>query len=392
MNNNLCQHFGVCGGCTQLKTTYANQLKSKEKAIHSLFSKYDKTIIHPILPSPQELDYRHKIQLPFGRRKLGRKMLVTLGLHSKDNSFIVDQAECRIQDPGLTRAAQAVRQWARKENLSAYNEKSGSGILRHVVMRKSHATGEIIVAIVTNGDKLPGGKDVSKSLFTHLRSSLGKKSEFGKLVGIIQNVNSKNTHMVLGKDNHLLWGRPYILEKIGKFKFKVSITNFIQVNPYQTPSLYNIVLDHVDKGAKVIDAFAGMGTIGMWVSGQASQVICTEENPESFRTGLEAIRVNELKNVRFKKGRSEDVLPELLAQSNMDTLILDPPRIGLDDKTMDSILEHPVSKIIYVSCDPETLKRDMGRLKAKYNLTHLYPVDLFPQTDHLESVAILELR
>lgn len=357
-----------------------------------MFGKYDQTTIHPILPSPQELDYRHKIQLPFGRRKIGRKMMVTLGLHSLDNSFIVDQAECRIQDPGLTRAAQAVRQWARKENLSSYNDRSGSGILRHVVMRKSLSTGEIIVAIVTNGEKLPGGNQVSKSLFTHLRSALGKKSEYGKLVGLLQNINSKSTKMVLGKDTHVLWGRPYILEKIGKYKFKVSITNFIQVNPYQTPSLYNLVLDHVNKGAKVIDAFAGMGTIGIWISEQAGQVVCTEENPDSVRTGLEAIRVNGLKNIRFKKGRSEDVLPDLLSQGNMDILIVDPPRIGLESKTIEAIQAHPIPKIIYVSCDAETLKRDIGMLKGKFKLTHLHPVDLFPQTDHLELVAVLELK
>lgn len=389
---NLCQHFGICGGCTSLKTSYASQLKKKETTISNLFQGFRKTIIHPIIASPHEFDYRFKIQLPFGRRSTGHKTMVTVGLHSIDNSFIVDQAECKIQDPGLTRAAQAVRLWARKEKLSPYNEKSQHGLLRHVLMRKSLATGEIIVGIVTSELDMPRKKDVSKSLFAHLRDALGKNSSYGKLVGIVQNVNSRKTNMVLGKESILLWGRPYILEKIGPYKFKVNLQTFIQVNPYQTPSLYNTILDYVPQGSKVIDAFAGMGTIGIWVSKQAKSVICTEENADSFRSGLEALRVNKINNVKFKKGRADQVLPELLHKDNPDILILDPPRIGVDERTIEGIQEAPPPRIIYVSCDPETLKRDCTILSKNYYLTNLHPVDLFPQTDHLEVVAILERK
>lgn len=429
-----CQHFGICGGCSHLKTPYQQQLENKYKFLTrileqpphwsgSLESNSARSVnsvtnsqggkhssrkkpksflnknpssssikIHSVLPSPQVYDYRHKVQLPFGRRKIGRKTVITLGLHNRDKSFIVDQAECRIQDQGLTQVVRGIRQWARKENLSSYNEKSGTGLLRHVVLRKSYSTGEILVAIVINAESLPRSKDLSKSLFVQLRSTLGKNSSLGKLVGILTNTNTKNTHMVLGKKTELLWGRPYLLEKVGKLKFKVNIQNFIQVNPFQTEGLYNIVLSHIPNGSKVVDAYAGMGTIGMWVAGKAEKVVCAEENPDSFRSGLEAIKTNQLKNVRFKKGKTEDILPEIMESGDWDTVVFDPPRIGLDPKAIQTILEHKPPQIIYVSCDPVTFKRDLDLLGSEYICEEIYPVDLFPQTEHLELVGILKKR
>lgn len=389
---NLCQHFGICGGCTQLKTLYATQLKNKETKLRNLFKKYTDTKIHPILASPHEFDYRFKVQMPFGRRSIGHKTLLTLGIHNVDNKFIVDQAECKIQDPGLTKVAQAIRLWARKEKLSPYNEKSGNGDLRHIVLRKSLATGEILVGIVTSDWELARKKDISKSLFNHLRDAIGKKGAYGKLVGIVQNVNSKNTNMVLGKETNLLWGRPYIFDKIGNFKFKVNLHTFIQVNPYQTPTLYNLVRENIPEKSRVVDAFAGMGTIGIWISQQAHSVVCLEENADSFRSGLEAIRTNNIKNVKFRKGRTEDTLPEILARGDADVLVLDPPRVGMQDQAIRGIVGSPPPRIIYVSCDPVTMHRDISHLNKTYHLTDLHPVDLFPQTDHLETVAVLVRR
>jgi 23S rRNA (uracil1939-C5)-methyltransferase len=236
-----CQHFGICGGCSLLKTKYSSQIKSKEATLDKLFQSYRKITIHPMLPSPEPFFYRHKVQMPFGRRKIGHKTLVTIGLHDVDKKFIVDQAECKIQDPGLTKAAQAIRLWARKENLNPYNEKTGWGLLRHIVLRKSHSTGEILVGIVTSEVNWPRQKDVSKALFSHLRDALGKNGSLGKLVGIVQNTNTRKTNMVIGKETNLLWGRPYLIEKIGNFQFKVGINTFIQVNPFQIPTLYNLV-------------------------------------------------------------------------------------------------------------------------------------------------------
>ncbi|MCG9874003.1 MAG: 23S rRNA (uracil(1939)-C(5))-methyltransferase RlmD [Leptospiraceae bacterium] len=387
-----CQHFGICGGCTLLKTKYPSQIKSKETEINKLFQSYRKLTIHPMLPSPEPFFYRHKVQMPFGRRKIGHKTLVTVGLHDVDKKFIVDQAECKIQDPGLTKAAQAIRLWARKENLNPYNEKTGWGLLRHVVLRKSHSTGEILVGIVSSEGNWPRQKDVSKSLFSHLRDALGKNGNFGKLVGIVQNTNSRKTNMVIGKETNLLWGRPYLLEKIGNYQFKVGINTFIQVNPYQIPTLYNLVKEQIPPNANVIDTYAGMGTIGIWISKQARNVVCIEENPDSFRAGIDSTKMNQVKNVKMKKGRTSDLLPQLLTESETDVLILDPPRIGVDEKSLFAINENPPAKVVYVSCDPITLQRDVGILSKSFYLTDIYPVDLFPQTNHIESVAILERK
>jgi 23S rRNA (uracil1939-C5)-methyltransferase len=387
-----CQHFGICGGCDLLKTKYSSQLKSKEAVLQNLFQSYRKIKIHPMAPSPEPFFYRHKVQMPFGRRTIGHKTLVTIGLHDVEKKFIVDQAECKIQDPGLTKAAQAVRLWARKEKLNPYNEKTGWGLLRHVVLRKSLATGEILVSIVTSEEGWPRQKDISKSLFSHLRDALGKKGELGKMVGIVQNTNSRKTNMVLGRETNLLWGRPYINEKIGNYHFKVGLNTFVQVNPHQTPTLYNIVSDHIPPNSTVIDTYAGMGTIGIWISKQAKQIYCIEENPDSFKAGIEAIRMNHIKNVKIKRGKTTDLLPILLAETDTDVLVLDPPRIGVDERSLLAIIENPPKRIIYVSCDPSTLQRDIGILSKGFYLTDLYPVDLFPQTSHIETIAILEIK
>ncbi|WCL49276.1 23S rRNA (uracil(1939)-C(5))-methyltransferase RlmD [Leptospira sp. GIMC2001] len=389
---NLCQHFGICSGCTTLNKKYASQLKSKDTKLRDLFQEFRKLTIAPIVPCPEEFHYRFKLQLPFGRKSVGHKSFVTLGLHSVDNRFIVDQAECKIQDLGLTRASQAIRLWARKEKITPYNEKTGNGILRHALIRKSFATGEILVGIILNDYDLPNRKDFSKSLFSTLRDALGKKSEFGKLVGIVMNSNMKNTNMVLGKDFSLLWGRSYLKEKIGPYHFKVGLNNFIQVNPYQTATLYNLILDEIPEKSKVVDAYSGMATIGIWIASKAKEVICTEENQDSFRAGIEAIKMNHIKNVRIKQGRSAEVLPETLAKEDPDVLVLDPPRIGLDEKTIEGILSNPPRKIVYVSCDPDSLLRDSRILSRGYYLTKLTPIDMFPQTGHIETVAVFETK
>ncbi|WP_246047673.1 23S rRNA (uracil(1939)-C(5))-methyltransferase RlmD [Leptospira ilyithenensis] len=386
-----CGHFGICGGCTNLSMDYGKELNKKEQFLKETFSAFRHVEIRPILASPTSELYRHKLQLPFGRRVIGKKVITTLGLFNRESTFIVDQNECLIQEQALTEITLAVKLWARKEGLPPYNEKSKRGILKYLVARKSFTTKEILVGIVTAQEHIPHPKDLSKRLHNHITDRIGKSGKYGKLVGIIQNINTRHTSMALGREENLLWGRPYINESIGKYRFRVGLSTFLQVNPSQTPSLYNLILDEIEKGSRVIDAYSGIGTISLWLSGVAKEVIGLEENPNSHKTAIEALKNNHVSNVKFRKGRVSETLPMLLAQ-DYSTVVLDPPRSGLGEEVALELANSRIQKIIYVSCDPISLRDDVRILSKNYYLSSLQPVDMFPKTDHLETVAVLNRK
>ncbi|GBF51258.1 tRNA (uracil-5-)-methyltransferase [Leptospira ryugenii] len=387
MNPSTCKHFGLCGGCAHLDQEYGKELKKKENFLQSLFKDFRHVNFRPILASPDKEYYRFKLQVPFGRRNIGNKTITILGLFNRDSSFIVDQQECKIQDPGLSEILQAVKAWAKREDLPPYNEKSKKGILKYLVARKSFSSNEILVGIVTNQDHLPHAKDASKRLHSAITDRIGKSGKFGKLVGIIQNINTKQSNMALGKEENLLWGRPYIHEQIGAYKFRVGLSTFLQTNPSQTVSLYNLILDEIQKGDSVIDAFSGIGTISLWLSSVAKEVIGIEDNPNSYKAAIESLKVNRIKNVRYRRGRVHEILPSLLHKP-FNVLVLDPPRVGLGEELSDLLSESNFEKIVYVSCDPKTLRFDSNFITKGYYLQSLQAVDMFPRTDHMEAVAV----
>lgn len=387
MNKIHCTHFGLCGGCTSLNLEYGKELRKKETMVKDLFADLRHLQFRPIVASPKSELYRYKLQLPFGRRVIGKKILTTIGLFNQESTFIVDQTECLIQEPALSEITQAVKLWARKEALPPYNEKSRKGILKYLVARKSFSTNEILVGIVTNQEDIPYPKDLSKRLHNHITDRIGKSGKFGKLVGIVQNINTRHTSMALGKDENLLWGRPYINEFIGKFKFRVGLSTFLQVNPAQTPSLYNLILDEITPGDRVIDAYSGIGTIALWISGVAREVLGLEDNPNSHKTAIEALKVNHIRNVRYRRGRVNETLPSVI-NKDFNVIVIDPPRTGIGEEVANIISDSNIQKIIYVSCDPVTLREDTRFLSRNFFLTSLQPVDMFPRTDHLETVAV----
>ncbi|MCZ8154719.1 MAG: 23S rRNA (uracil(1939)-C(5))-methyltransferase RlmD [Leptospira sp.] len=387
MNQNHCKHFGLCGGCSSLNLEYGKELSKKEFALRTLFSDLRHLEFRPMIPSPKSEFYRYKLQLPFGRRVIARKTLTTLGLFNQESTFIVDQTECLIQEPALSEITQAVKLWARKEGLPPYNEKTHKGILKYLVARKSFSTNEILVGIVTNQEDIPHPKDLSKRLHNHITDRIGKSGKFGKLVGIVQNINTRHTSMALGKDENLLWGRPYINEYIGKYKYRVGLSTFLQVNPNQTPSLYNLILDEIKIGDRVIDAYSGIGTIALWISGVAKEVLGLEDNPNSHKTAIEALKVNHIRNVKYRRGRVNETLPSVV-NKDFNSIIIDPPRTGIGEEVANIISDSNLQKIIYVSCDPKTLREDTRFLSRNFYLNSLQPVDMFPRTDHLETVAI----
>lgn len=388
---NECLHFGTCGGCDLLDIPYSEQLKEKELEVKDIFRNWKNLPIAKTLASPEEYFYRHKVQLPFGHKKGKYEEILTLGLHARDNSKIIDLKECKIQDESLSAIAWAVRDWAREEKYTPYNEKYDRGFLKYLVLRKSNYSGEILVGLVTASPKEIVKKKLDL-LVQKIESTLLPFNEKGKSVlsGIIQNINREKTTMVIGEHERLLYGKKYIKEELGGFKYRVGLSTFIQVNPYQTPRLYEKVLQEIPENANVIDAYCGIGTISLWLSKKAKSVLGIESNPHSIEFANIALKENKIRNVKFRVGDTARILSQL--DGVYDVLVVDPPRSGLERNCVNAILNLGIRKIIYVSCNPETLEEDAHVLSKKYKLKSILPVDMFPQTFHIESIAVFELE
>lgn len=382
-----CCHFPRCGGCTLLDKSYEEQILIKKRTLTRLFSDYE--IDEPkIIASPQIYYYRHKVQLPFTSIKAGKTYRVGLGCYAVNSHDVIDQKMCLIQDRSLTVVAHGIREWAKKTRMSAYDEKARKGFLRHVLLRKGAKTGEILIGLVTNGPRPEGSRSISNILLDIVNPLLAKGES---VAGIVQNVNTRDTNVVLGENENVWWGRPYIKETLGNLKFKMEMSTFFQVNPYQTPNLYNEAALNVPSGSKVLDLYCGVGSITLWIAPKVKEIIGIEENRSSIAAAKTAASLNEIKNARFIAGDVAEKLPGLISEG-FDCVIVDPPRKGLDRKSADLFLDSKPQRIIYVSCNPESLARDVDLLKGGYRLVKLTGVDMFPHTEHIESVAVLDRR
>ena len=376
-----CFHFPQCGGCSLLNRTYKNQLSVKQNTLKSLFSNWNLEI-SPIIESPQSLFYRHKVQLPFGFSK--RSGGIVLGCYGCDSHKVINQTECVIQDKTLSKIAWTIREWATENRLSVYNEKTGTGFLRHVLLRKGAGTGEVLIGLVTNGEKPRGSRYLAQKL---LEMTGQKKDEFKPVVGIVQNVNKRQTNVVMGEKQIVWWGRPFLKEKLDGLKFKIELSTFFQVNPYQTPRLYNKVLENIDKKTKVLDLYSGIGSIALWISSKAQTVLGIEENPFSIKAARISASVNNVKNVSFVAGDVAKLLPQYI-NLGFECAVVDPPRKGLDTRVLETVKKSGLKTLIYVSCNPETLFRDLEYLKHYYKPVSVTGVDMFPQTDHIECIVV----
>lgn len=381
-----CPHFPRCGGCQSLTTPYPQQLLEKKQLLEKLFS-FDKIAVPDLLPSPLEYYYRHKVQLPFGSRRHGRDGIVTLGCYANGTHEVVDQHSCLVQDRDLSLVAWAVRDWAQSAGLSVYDERRRDGFLRHVLLRKGAATGEILIGLVTNGTRPPGSRNLANSLLAAVNKAVPPGT--ATVVGIVQNVNMRSTNVVLGGQEFVWWGRPFLFEKIGDYRFAVGLSTFFQVNPYQTPRLYDEVLKWIECGPRVLDVYCGVGGISLWVSKKAAIVTGVEENGASIATAKKAATANAIRNVRYVKGDAGSLLAEK-ASDGFDVAIFDPPRKGLEPGMLETLLTVPFKRIIYVSCNPETLARDIKALLPAWKLVSLQGVDMFPHTAHIEAVAVMD--
>ncbi|MGU8156653.1 23S rRNA (uracil(1939)-C(5))-methyltransferase RlmD [Clostridium perfringens] len=383
--NPPCAIYKRCGGCKLQHASYKAQLDFKWDRVKDCVSKIgklDPSIVKYPLGMEEPWRYRNKVQLPIGLIN-GE---VKIGFFAPRSHDIIDMESCLIQDEIGDKVVKLTREWIEKFNIRPYNvdgEYDEKGIVRHIMIRRGFTTNEVMVVLVTNGEKLPHKEEFVDLMVKNIP---GIKS-------IIQNINSKKTNVILGLESKTLWGEDTISDYIGDFRFNISPLSFFQVNPIQTEVLYGKALEYANLtgNEEVFDAYCGTGTITLFLSQRAKKVYGVEIIPQAIDNAWINAKENKVENVEFFVGESEVVIPDLINKGvKADVVVVDPPRKGCDKKLLDAITNIDAKKIVYVSCDPSTLGRDLKVLEDNgYKTLEVQPVDMFPNTSHIENVALL---
>ncbi len=380
-----CAIYNKCGGCSLQHLLYDEQIKYKKKKvidclirIGKLNLKSEGIIVHDTIGMDIPYRYRNKVQLPVGDK--------AIGFYSAGSHNVIDVKECIIQHEAGDKVIHIFKEWIKKYNISHYDEKKGTGLIRHIMVRKAFKTGETMVVIVTSSNKLPFAKELIEELTLNIDG----------IASIVQNINTKNTNVVLGSECKTLWGKATIIDTIGEFKFNISPLSFFQVNPIQTEILYNKVLEYAKlQGDEVVfDAYCGTGTISLFLSKRAKEVYGVEIIAEAIENAKENALQNDVENAHFYTGEAEKVIPKLISEGKKaDVVVVDPPRKGCEKSLLEAIAKMSPQRIVYVSCDPATLARDLGILEElSYRTVEVQPVDMFPMTGHVEVVTLLTRR
>lgn len=383
--NPPCAIYKRCGGCKLQHASYKAQLDFKWDRVKDCVSKIgklDPSIVKYPLGMENPWRYRNKVQLPIGLIN-GE---VKIGFFAPRSHDIIDMESCLIQDEIGDKVVKLTREWIEKFNIRPYNvdgEYDEKGIVRHIMIRRGFTTNEVMVVLVTNGEKLPHKEEFVDLMVKNIP---GIKS-------VIQNINSKKTNVILGLESKTLWGEDTISDYIGDFRFNISPLSFFQVNPIQTEVLYGKALEYANLtgNEEVFDAYCGTGTITLFLSQKAKKVYGVEIIPQAIDNAWINAKENKVENVEFFVGESEVVIPDLINKGvKADVVVVDPPRKGCDKKLLDAITNIDAKKIVYVSCDPSTLGRDLVILEENgYKTLEVQPVDMFPNTSHIENVALL---
>lgn len=379
-----CPVYNECGGCQLQHIDYQKELEFKQNNIKQLINRIaeiEDFKLKDVLAADDDFRYRNKAQFPL---KLDEDDQITAGFYKRGSHDIVPNQDCLIQHPLINRILKVTLEELNKFQLSIYNEDTLQGLLRHLVIRVGNCTNQALLVMVTNGDDF-----IDKNLIA--RTLMRKVPE---LKGVVQNINNQNTNVIFGKKDILLAGENKITEYIGRTGYLISARSFFQVNTMQAEKLYNTTASYLGdkKNSKVIDAFSGTGSIALYLADQVDKIYAVESLKSAVEDARENAELNNIKNVEFELGLVEEKLPQLLEKNKIDTIIFDPPRKGLDQKTIDLLKDSEIEKIIYISCNPATQARDLKSLKQKYQLVEIQPVDLFPQTYHIESVALLKVK
>ena len=377
-----------CGGCQLQHLSYKAQLPYKQNKIATCLQRiggFQEIPMEPIMGMEHPFYYRNKAQFPIGRDKNGA--LVT-GFYAGHTHNIVDTSHCMIQAKENDELLALVKAYMEECGVSTYDENSHTGLVRHILTRVGFATKQIMVCLIINGDKLPKQELLVERL-----------SKVSGMTSISININKEKTNRILGDRCETLWGQAYIEDYIGDIKYQISPLSFYQVNPVQTTKLYQTALEYADlKGDEIVwDLYCGIGTISLFLAQKAKQVYGVEIVPQAIEDARKNAALNQISNAEFFVGAAEEVLPAKYAESNgtmaADVIVVDPPRKGCDEALLGTIIKMNPKKVVYVSCDPATLARDLKVLCGNgYQLQRVRGCDMFPQSFHVETVCLLSRK
>lgn len=377
-----CATYKRCGGCDLRHIKYEQTLKMKQNAVQALVNKTlkNKIEVKETLGMENPFFYRNKAQYPVGVNK-DRNPII--GVFANRTHEVIPIKNCLIQNPKSEAIAKFILEFIKEKNISIYNEKTGRGFFRHIVIKVGIKTNEIMCIFVINGKKFPYEDELVEKL----------KQNYPEIKTIVKNINMKNTNVILGQENINLYGNGYIEDVLGEYKFKISPLSFYQVNPKQAEKLYNlgIEMSKVSKEDTVFDLYCGIGTISLFIAKYAKKVYGVEIVEQAIKDAKQNAKINNIENVQFIAGDTKIVLEDLIYKKGIiaDIVIFDPPRKGLDNNSINNILKIKPKKIVYISCNPATLIRDLALFEKLYEVKTIIPVDMFPFTKHVECVTVL---
>lgn len=376
-----CPLAKKCGGCQLQNMDYPRQLKFKQASVEKLLGKFGR--VGKIIGMENPYHYRCKVQAAFGTTRGGR---IISGVYQSSSHRIVNVDSCMIEDEKADEIIVTIRSLLPKFKLRPYNEDTGSGFLRHVLIRKGYNSGQILVVLVTASSVFPSKNNFVGALL----------KAHPEITTVVQNINSKHTNLVLGDINKTIYGDGYIEDSLCGCTFRISPQSFYQINPAQTERLYSLAVEYAQLTGKekVIDAYCGTGTIGIIASKQAGEVIGAELNASAVRDAKSNAARNNADNIRFICADAGEFMRDMAqAGEKADVVFMDPPRAGSDKRFLSSVVTLNPDRVVYISCNPETLERDLRYLTSHgYEVKKMHPVDMFPYTHHIEVVVQLSQR
>ncbi|MBO4856258.1 MAG: 23S rRNA (uracil(1939)-C(5))-methyltransferase RlmD [Bacilli bacterium] len=376
-----CKICTSCGGCQYQQINYQKQLEYKTNRVKNAIKRIAKidTKVNDCIGMKDPYHYRNKIQVPFAKDRKGN---VVYGFYKENSHEIIPTKECMIEDKRAASILWDIKELIKKMGIPTYNEDNGRGILRYVLIRTSYHYNELMVVLVTSMLNFPGQRNFVDALI----------KLHPEITSIVENVNSRHTNVILGNKEKILYGPGFIKDDILGLTFEISPSSFFQVNPEQVEVLYKTALDLIDinKEQVVLDAYSGVGTIGLIASKNAKRVISVEIVKDAHKNAIENAKRNNISNIEFHCGDAGEFINSY--DGDLDIVIMDPPRKGSDEKFLSTLINKKVPQIIYISCDPETLARDLEYLKQSYDVTYIQPVDMFPMTAHCETIVALSIK
>lgn len=382
----LCPYAKQCGGCQIQMMSYEEQLRFKENKVRNNLKRiggFEEIPMEPILGMKNPFYYRNKAQFPVGYDKEGN--LIT-GFYAGRTHSIINNCRCYLGVSENELVLNQVLDWMERNHISAYEEESGKGLIRHVLIRYGFTTKEVMVCLVVNGAGIPAKEDLIEGLRT-----------IPGMTSITISSNTKQTNVIMGEKITLLWGQTYITDFIGNIQYQISPLSFYQVNPAQTKRLYETALEYAGLSGDetVWDLYCGIGTISLFLAQRAKQVYGVEIIPAAIEDAKRNARLNQIENAQFFVGKAEEVLPEKYEKEQIyaDVIVVDPPRKGCEESVLNTMVQMNPKRIVYVSCDSATLARDLKYLCERgYEVKKVKAIDQFSQTVHVETVCLLSNR